>query len=260
MLARLRGPRLIMGFVVGMAASGCASRAAFIYTPGPIVTVSSPPLPLHVAVLPFEDRRGDQNTNAVLLYLIPLMPFGWIDYDRPDAANGFLFHESYNFRPPEDLARAAVSELQQDNFFAEVFFTERAHEPNIDLVLSGRIEQASYDAKIISYGLSVEGPLLWFFGLPAGTTHNGLRLTIELKNARDSQSPPLWSYTVAGDWGATVGLYYNWAADFDGLPLILKDGLHKAMTDLAAQLQSKPPTYWRGAAAGRPRSFVEATH
>jgi hypothetical protein len=245
MFARALNRRITIPLLVVLATSaGCSSRAAFYYTPGVPVTTSAPPLPLRVAVLPFEDLRGDRNTDAALLYLIPLMPFSWINYDRPDGANGFLFHDSYNFRPPEDLAHAAVTELQQDKFFEEVFFTERAHEPNVDLVLTGQIDEARYDAKVISYGLSVEGPLLWLFGFPAGTTHNGLRLTITLRRARDAQSPPLWSYTITGDWGATVGCYYNWGADFDGMPLILKNGLHNAMSDLATQLQSKPSTYW----------------
>ena len=232
-------------FALGLASWGCASRAAFNYQLSPRVTAgNNTPLPLKVAVLPFQDRRGQDNTYYVLLYLIPLVPYGAIHYDRPDGANGFLFHAAYNFRPSEDLAKAAVEELQQNGFFSEVFLTQREKEPGVDLILSGDIQEARYDGKLISYGLSAYGPLLWFFGLPAGTTHNGLTLAMTLKRTSDGQT--VWSHKVSGDWGKTVGLYYNWAADFDGIPLILKDGLHEGMTRLANDLQSKPLSYWRG--------------
>lgn len=241
----MRLQRWLVSLLCVGVACGCASRAAFNYQLSPRVSMaSSATLPLRVAVLPFEDRRGQDNTNYMLVYLVPLMPYGWINYDRPDAANGFLFHAAYNFRPSEDLAKAAVDELRQNQFFTEVFFTQREHEPGVDLILTGTIEQARYDAKIISYGLSVEGPLLWFFGLPAGTTHNRLVLRLTLQRAADGQA--LWSHEVSGEWGKTVGLYYNWAADFDGIPLILKEGLHAGMENLAATIAQKPLSYWRG--------------
>lgn len=223
---------------------GCASRAAFNYKPSPQVTTAGGPLPLKVAVTPLDDLRGDDNANYVLMYLIPLFPFGWISYDRPDAANGFLYHAAYNFRPAEDLAKATVEELRQNGFFEEVFFTQREHEPGVDLILTGYLEEARYDAKMISYGLSVEGPLLWFTGLPAGTTHNGLRLTLDMKRAGDGQS--VWSHTIDGNWGSTVGLYYNWGNDFDGFPLLLSEGLHAGMKKLAEDVQNRPLSYWRG--------------
>jgi hypothetical protein len=226
-----------------LATCGCASRAAFNYQLSPRVTTSDTPLPLTVAVLPFQDLRSETNTNALLVYLIPLMPYGFINYDRPDGANWFVFHAAYNFRPSEDLAKAAADELKQNRLFSEVFATQREHEPNVDLILSGEIYEARYDAKMISYGLSVYGPMLWFFGLPAGTTHNGLILNMTLKRASDGQVA--WSHGVSGNWGATFGLYYNWAVDFDGMPLILKDGLHEGMIRLANDVQSKPLSYWR---------------
>ncbi|HXE96875.1 MAG TPA: hypothetical protein VN642_10745, partial [Dongiaceae bacterium] len=93
----------ILIIIVAMIVSGCASRAAFVYEPGNVVNVNNKKLPLKVAVMPLEDKRKYENTNYVLMYLIPGMPFGILDYDRPDAANGYVTHASYNFRPSEDL-------------------------------------------------------------------------------------------------------------------------------------------------------------
>jgi hypothetical protein len=100
--------------------TGCATKASFVYAAGPKY-IDNEIEDLHVAVLPFEDIRSTTNKNSVLLYLIPLMPYGYVNYDRLDGANGFLTHSSYNFRPTEDLAKALVSELKSNKLFSEVF-------------------------------------------------------------------------------------------------------------------------------------------
>ena len=133
--------------------SGCASRAAFNYKTGDIVNANIK-LPLKVAVLPFDDKRGEDNMNALLLYLIPLMPFGPLEYDRPETASMFMTHPGYNFRPSEDIAKAAVAELKQNRFFDEVFFSNREKEPGIDMIMTGEIHETRYKGKMITYGLS----------------------------------------------------------------------------------------------------------
>jgi hypothetical protein len=57
-------------------------------------------------------------------------------------------------------------------------------------------------------------------------------------------------------WGKTVGLYYNFAADFDGFPLILQDGLHDGMKQLETLVRTQPISYWTGTqtTAGTPPS------
>jgi hypothetical protein len=45
---------------------------------------------LSIAVLPFREERPVVNRSAtVLLYMIPLMPYGWMTYNRPEAARTF---------------------------------------------------------------------------------------------------------------------------------------------------------------------------
>lgn len=232
--------------------AGCATRAAFTYSPSEkIISEIKAPLPLKVAVLPLEDLRGQDNTDYILLYMLPLAPYGSLYYDRPDGANRFLFHAAYNFRPAEDLAKAVVDEIKQNRFFEEVFYTQREREPDIDLIIRGKIKNTLYRGKLISYGLSVYGPLLWYLGLPAGTTHNDLVLSLEMKRASDNAV--VWSHEITGEWGKTVGLYYNWAADFDGYSIILRDGLHKGMEKLSKDLMSKDLEYWKGNRAAQSR-------
>jgi hypothetical protein len=240
---RLFRLQLALACIVALTA-GCSSRAAFSYRPSPVVAAPGPPLPLpvKVAVVPFRDLRGDDNTDATLVYLVPLAPFGWQNYDRPDAANGFITYAAYNFRPSEDFARATADELKQNGFFSEVFVTDREREPGVDLVLTGEIRKSTYEGKLISYGLSVEGPLLWIFGLPAGTVANDEQISLTLKRAGDGTV--VWSHQISGRWSKTIGLYYNWGADFDGFPQILQTGLHDGMKQLDALVRKQPASFW----------------
>jgi hypothetical protein len=215
---------------------GCASRASFNYKPSDVSINGNEKLPLKVAVMPFEDKRGDKNTNAALLYLFPLFPFGPIDYDRPDGANGYLFHSSYNFRPSEDFAKATVDEFKTNNIFDEIFFTQREKEPNIDMLMTGIIRETDYNGKLISYGLSAYGPLLWFIGLPAGHITNTLDFSMELKRVSDGKI--VWKHDVKKECSKVSGLYYNWAADFDCYPSMLKEGLVEGVEKLLKEIEN----------------------
>jgi hypothetical protein len=218
---------------------GCATRGAFVYEPASIVNINKIKLPYKVAVMPLEDKRKLENTNARLLYLIPLMPYGTLEYNRPDTANGYTTHVSYNFRPAEDFAKATVDELKRNNFFEEVFFTQREKEPGIDLIMTGEILDTKYDAKLISYGLSVYGPTLWFVGLPASYVTNSVDFTLQLK--RVSDGTVVWKHEVKGFWDKTTGLYYNWGTEFDGFTLIVKNGLEDGMKNIAKEISEKGP-------------------
>ena len=226
--------------------TGCAKRAAFEYSPSEKVSteLKNAPLPLKVAVTSFLDARGQDNTSYLPLDLIPLVPYASMNYDRPDASNRFVYHAAYNFRPSEDFAKAVVDEMKQNHFFEEVFFTQREREPNVDLIVTGKIVNTRYHAKVLSYGLSIYGRLLPLIGLPIGNTQNSLSLFLEMRRASDNIV--VWSYEVNGEWGKTVGIYYNWAADFDGYPLILREGLHAGMEKLADDLRTKELGYWKG--------------
>jgi len=221
---------------------GCASKAGFVYNPTLNPVTDSTHLNKVVVVNPLQDNRPYKNTNAIFIYLIPVAPFGFSSYNRPDDANMFLTHSSYNLDASEDFSKAIKTEFENHKVFNETFFSERENEPNVDLVLCGKIEKTKYDNKMITYGLSVYGPLLWFFGLPAGTAKNTISLTLELKNLKTKNI--LWEYKIEKEWGTTVGLYYNWAAEFDGFPKILQEGLQEAIQDLKNTIDSKPIEYW----------------
>jgi hypothetical protein len=89
-----------------------AYRTQFVY-PAKDATIvrlaEAPRFVGRVAVPPFDDQRGNENSSGTMwLYAIPLMPYGYIEYDRPDAARMFCSVAQFEFTPTEDLAKAAA--------------------------------------------------------------------------------------------------------------------------------------------------------
>jgi len=168
----------------------------------------------------------------VLMYMIPLLPYGWQDMDAPEGATMHVTSGLWLWRPNEDLAKAAAEELQASHIFKEVFFTNRASDG--DLVLSGTIKSTNYSGKLFSYGLSVYGPLLWFVGFPASYAKNAIEVSFTLK---DRQSQRLiWQNSYSEEDSKTSWLYYL-RSDFNYSDLYKKIML-QAMKDLRASLAS----------------------
>jgi len=189
------------------------------------------PANVALAVLPFEDMRSNDNTNATLLYMIPLMPYGYSEYNRIEGGNGFLTHGSYQIRPREDLANSLVDELKHNNVARDIFFTQRATEPNVDYYLQGYVQEFRYNGKIFSYGLSVYGPLLWFIGLPAGSANNTLSVDLEMKDARTGEV--VWrGRSFSSNRSLISGLYYNWGKEFDAYPEMMAEAISIWIADL----------------------------
>jgi len=74
--------------------NGCGTTAKFVYPDdnGKLIRFTDgPAYAKKIVVTPFEEMRGSKNqTGTYFLYLIPLMPYGWGEYERPDAARMFL--------------------------------------------------------------------------------------------------------------------------------------------------------------------------
>jgi hypothetical protein len=196
---------LIFCFVI----SGCASQRGWRYS-AESKKIRQPLIDKSVAVTPFNDARADKNSNSLMMYLIPLVPFGSCNYSTPEGGSMKLTSTPvWNFKPVEDLAKAAAEELEASGLFKEVFFTQRASEG--ELVFAGKINSTGYSGKMISYGLSAYGPLLWYIGFPAGTVHNILAVEFNLldqegnvlwsnKYERRYDKSPFWLYALPSDF------------------------------------------------------------
>lgn len=218
-------------------AAGCASTKTWSYSPEPRQS-TKPIADLSVAVLPFQDGRENVNKNRLMLYLIPLVPFGTANFETPEGVQQHVTSGLWQFRPDEDFAQAVAEEIENARVFRETFVSNRASDG--DLVLMGEIASTKYEGKMISYGLSVYGPLLWFIGLPAATVSNQLELRLRL--ARTPDDPPLWTHTIIGEVGGTSWLYAM-KPDFQ-YDELLKQGMQEAIPSLAKavrELRVAPP-------------------
>lgn len=223
--------------VTSIILNGCGTYAKFTYPSDYnrlLQLYEKPKYPINVGVLPLDDKRGNiNNFGGYFLYLIPLMPFGQVQYTRPDSARMFNTISEFDFNVSEDLAKAVVTSLRKANLFENIYFSYGG-DAQSDLLIKGSVLSTDYEGKIYSYGLSVVGPLLWFFGLPAGSSYNELKLELILNKA-DTQEV-LWDYTINNQKRIVQGLYYYFGHDTKGYSEILQDSMNEAVKSLNEKL------------------------
>lgn len=221
--------------------AGCGTYAKFTYPSDfnkLIQLYEKPKYKVNVGVIPLDDKRLNVNNfGGYFLYLIPLMPFGSAQYTRPDSARMFNTISEFDFNPSEDLAKAIVTSLRRSNLFENVYFTYGG-ESEPDLLMKGNIISTDYEGKIYSYGLSVFGPLLWFFGLPCGSSFNQLNLELFL-NKSDTKEL-IWDYSFNKEKRVVQGLYYYFGHDAKGYSEILEEGMNEAIKSLDERLRATP--------------------
>ncbi|MCG2713434.1 MAG: hypothetical protein L6308_01120 [Candidatus Omnitrophica bacterium] len=227
--------------VASVILSGCGTYAKFTYPSDYnklIQLYEKPKYPINVGVLPLDDKRlNENNFGGYFLYLIPLMPFGSAQYTRPDSATMFNTISKFDFNVSEDLAKAIVTSLRKANLFENVYFSYGG-DLQSDLLIKGSILSTDYEGKIYSYGLSFVGPLLWYFGLPCGSSYNELKLEIVLNKA-DTQDV-LWDYAINNQKRVVQGMYYSWGHDVKGYSEILQDSMNEAIKSLNEKLLTIP--------------------
>jgi hypothetical protein len=162
-----------------------------------------------VAVTPLADSREHINQNRLLLMFIPLMPYGWMDFNTPEGEQSHINSGIWLFTPAEDVAKAIAEEINNAGIFKEAFFTDKASEGELNL--KGNLKSTYYYGKLFSYGLSIFGPDLWFIALPAGTCENMLEISLEL--VESSTGNILWSGQYKKDY-REVFWTYDVSADF----------------------------------------------
>lgn len=164
-----------------------------------------------VAVLPFADKRSNENTDAMMLYLIPLVPLGYQDFSAPESvarhANSGLW---INFNPKEDFAKAMSEELNTSKIAKEAFFANSARDS--DYYISGELLSLDYNSRLFSYGLSVYGPILWFVGFPATHVSNDLEVKLSLIDSKSKKV--IFTKHYKADHYKKLGWIYSLPNDF----------------------------------------------
>jgi len=207
--------------------TSCANPRSWVYLPNARLT-REPVVDASLVVPPFLDARDSDNTSAVLLYLIPLMPFGFQNLSVPEASTMHVWSGIWQFKPADDLARSIAQEVDAARIFRESFNDPRASAG--DYVLRGEVRRLQYHSKMFSYGLSIYGPLLWLFGFPASYTSNELELALTL--TRKGEDAPLWTHSITGA-DSEVGWIYAGGAEFL-FDRLLKDGMPAMLQSLEA--------------------------
>jgi len=121
-----------------------------------------------IVVLPFKDSRPRENTSKFFgmpMILVPLIPYGWADYARPEAPQTVKLEDvtrpvgaydallnpraitPWQFRPEKDFAEATVQELNASRLFTRVVFSNQA--TNEDWILMGELKPPATQRKHI---------------------------------------------------------------------------------------------------------------
>ena len=220
---------------------GCGTTAKFIYPAkgqNLIRFSDGPAYQKKVAVTPFEDMRGDENqAGTYFLYLIPLMPFGYGAYERPDAARMFNTISEFDFDASEDLAKAAAYSLRKSGLFVDVFFTFGGDKENADLLLEGEMLSTTYKGTLWTYGLSVYGPLLWFIGLPAGTSQNDIALSLKMTDIQTGDL--VWEKNFDMSQKIVQGFYYKFGHDVKGYSYLMQEIMNDSIEDMNREFQER---------------------
>lgn len=215
--------------------NSCGTTAKYIYPSKPKDLISfagqAPKYNKKIAVLPFQELRVDENNQKFWLYLLPLMPYGYANYQRPDAARLFVTVNEFQFDASEDLAKSVAYSFRKSNLFEDAFFSYGGDKDKADWLLEGNIETIDYNGAIYSYGLSVYGPLLWFLGLPAGSSENIVKLSFVLKDIKTGKI--IWENSYHDSDKIIQGLYYNWGRDVKGYSLIMQRIMNQVIEDIS---------------------------
>ena len=225
--------RSLLSVVCAFILLGCVGPNPYVYEPSKKIEQSNK-IPLKLGIVPLKDERGMKNSdNMLLCVLLPLIPYCEADLERPENS----YASASGFKAPDDLAKAFVEELKQNNIFNDVFFTQNENDINADIIMSGTIRVAKINQKITFYGLTVFGDLLWLLGLPAGNMTTSLELDYKINKLSDKT--PLWSYTLKDSKERTLGIYYGKPdGPFEDMQEILKKGLHAGVEKLNADLKN----------------------
>jgi hypothetical protein len=176
------------------------------------------------------DHRDGENSNRQLLCVIPFVLWGTVSNARPETTADHMTSREWSFHPGEDIARAVAAELQASGLFREACFTSGLADS--ELVLKITVLSTLQEGKVLSYGLSLYGPLLWLIGFPAGTVSNELALDFDLQDAASGRS--LWGLRCQRTVDHGAFWIYAPPSDFEYAALLKDMLLHDVLPALEA--------------------------
>jgi hypothetical protein len=211
------------------------SVGKWTYPSGRYATTTSPrPAAAAVAVTPLVDARGSHNKTYMTWYYIPFFPYGWTQFDRPEATIRGVDTTNYVAEPCQDLAQALVVELRRQGLVREATLADDFRVPaTATHVLRGRLR--SY------YVAEERSPVLWALGLPMGTSNNGFCADLELVDVKDGRV--VWKDSIYDYDDHIEGWYYGpeWYRFSRMWELRLRQKLGSLATVLGGEPAPLPP-------------------
>ena len=236
--------RTLAAGVAVLIIGGCSSPSpSFEYPPafpplikaGPQVTASH-----SITVEKFQDFRGKSNDiTPIYLYLVPLCPFGYFDYERPENGEWYMGIDQYHFDPSSDFSRAAAVSLKYSGLFTQVLTPTDSGAAQSDYILRGAILTTYYRSRTFSYGLSFEGAWMWVIGAPAGTSLNRVGFCLWLVDRKTGRT--VWTYGFDRDDYLTIWLYFRYDKEMSMYPKLTAEGMNGAVMELEKFLYPLPP-------------------
>lgn len=200
-------------------------------------TKSSQPGAASVVVTPLLDVRGTHNRTYMTWYYIPLFPYGWTHFDRPESTVHGGNTTEWTAQPCEDLARSLAIELQRQSLVREASYASDYRVlPNATHVLRGRLRSYYVGEERWSYGLSSYSVVLWALLLPMGKSANAFCADLELVDVKDGRV--LWKDSIYDSDDHIEGYYYG--PEWYRFPWMWERRLREKMGGLAAALGAQP--------------------
>lgn len=215
--------------------TGC--MGTFKYNVSPDAPMAKQQYNSILAIESFKDERPTiGGSGKMWLAFVPLMPFGWGFYNRPENGKFFVSIQAFKFDPANQLAQAAEMSLKHSGLFKDIYFIQNYTETKPDYIFTGVIKSTLYRQKMFTYCISWFGSLLWFVGAPAGWNENQLEIDFSLKSVKDDRI--IWTYTAKNS-DTRVGWFYYQGQDVKDYVPVMQRCMNEAILDMNKNLKIK---------------------
>ena len=220
---------VILSFVT-ILSTGCSTHVAYTYPlDRRIQVIDNSPPDVKIAVLPAQDYRGTKNKSAALFFAsVPLFPYGWMKYERPEAATTFVSIGEFDMEFKEDIAKSVAEHFQEAGVAKRVFFDYGGLVDTADYKLQITVYECLYNGKVFSYLVGPFRGILWMFGLPIGSSSVTLNMELKLE---DKNGDIVWDKEIDERWGKAVGIFYGQGRDMEGLARSLQQALEMLLAN-----------------------------
>ena len=229
--------------IVSLTITGCLGSRDWDYPPPPEKTYlgvsADQKVDGSLVVVPLEDKRGTEVREQYWAAAIPFTTHATAVYDRPETVSEPVPTDVVTFSPSRDFARALAEEIRKTNIFTSVTFVDKDQPlPPSDFVLEGRLYSTRWERNISTYLLGPAGTVLWFAGLPLGTTETEVEMFARITRAGEPDNA-LWGFAMEFEAKETESIYRGLEDSVTNYPRGLQEGLRLAIEDLVEKAPAR---------------------